>query len=237
MSRSLGDDARHVLAEKALDADALSKLAAGGNWVHPDDARAVKRKQLRGQIAHQTKPENHDPVVDVDISHLRGGDGHHAHANGRSQVAGHGVGHLYCNSVWIVDGEDVVGHVLVLAEDAVAHRQGVDIGSQLDHTAAVGIAGPCGEVVPTARYVDSGVEAGEVGQLGAGADECELGLDEDVVRAERAGDGDLFDLDEVGLANDGGAAAHGVAPSSARVKRWPPRATDSSATMPSTAAQ
>ena len=154
-----------------------------------------------------------------------------------AKVAGHGVRHRYCNCVWIVDGEDVVGHVLVLAEDPVTDRQGVDSGPQLDHTATVGVAGAGRVVIPAARYVDAGVEAGEVGEFGTGADKREFGLDEDIVRAERAGDWDFFDLDEVGLANDGGAAGHGVAPSSARVKRSPPRATDSSATIPSTAAQ
>ena len=130
-----------------------------------------------------------------------------------------------------------MGHVLVLAEDSVTDRQGVDAGPQLDHTATVGVAGAGWVVIPAARYLDAGIKAGEVGEFGTGADKREFGLDEDFVRADAVGDEDLFDLDEVGLANDGGAAGHGVAPSSARVKRSPPRATDSSATMPSTAAQ
>ena len=125
----------------------------------------------------------------------------------------------------------------MLGEDAVADGEGVNVCSQLDDAAAVGVAGAGWEVVPAAGDVDAGVEAGEVGEFGAGANEGAFGLDEDFVWADGARDFDFLDLDEVGLPNDGGAAGHGVAPSSARVRRWPPRATDSSAAMPRTAAQ
>ena len=101
----------------------MGELAAGGHGVDADDSCAVDLEQLGGQVADEAESEDDDPVVDVVVSDLGGGDGDHAHADGGGEVAGDVVRHGNDDGVGIVDGDDVVGDVLALGEDAVTNGQ------------------------------------------------------------------------------------------------------------------
>ena len=97
-------DVCHVLADDALDADAVGELAARGHGVDADDAGAVKLEQLSCQVADEAEAEDDDPVVDVAVGDLGGGDGDHAHADGGGEVAGDVFGHWDDDGVGVVHG-------------------------------------------------------------------------------------------------------------------------------------
>ena len=117
----------HVVADDALDANAVGELATRGNRVDSDDAGAIELEKLGSQVSDEAETEYDDPVVDVVVGDLRGGDCDHAHADSGGEMAGDVSGDGNDDGVGVVDGNKVMGDVLVLGEDAVAAGKGVNV--------------------------------------------------------------------------------------------------------------